>query len=97
VSGAQPAARGSRPSIDLEKAPMLDPKHNRFFEQLKADIHAGVEQAGMGELPAPQALLPSANRLRKLSNHQSLLIVAVVDGPLRDVLYKLHASNGAFV
>jgi hypothetical protein len=22
---------------------MLDPKHNPFFEQLKADIHAGIE------------------------------------------------------
>lgn len=48
---------------------MLDPKHNPFFEQLKADINAGVEQADRGEtIPLEDSLARARAAVLKIAN-----------------------------
>ena len=50
---------------------MLDPKHNPFFEQLKADIQAGVEQADRGEMiPLEDSLARAHAAVLKIADEQ---------------------------
>jgi hypothetical protein len=50
---------------------MLDPKHNPFFEQLKADIQAGVEQADRGEtIPLEDSLARVRAAVLKIADEQ---------------------------
>jgi hypothetical protein len=50
---------------------MLDPKHNPFFEQLKADIHAGIEQADRGEtIPLEDSLARARAAVLKIADEQ---------------------------
>jgi hypothetical protein len=63
--------RCSKPSIDLEGAPTLDPKHNPLFERLKADIDAGIEQADRGEtIPLEDSLARARAAVLKIADEQ---------------------------
>jgi hypothetical protein len=48
---------------------MLDPKHNPFFEQLKADIQVGIEQADRGEtMPLEESLARARAAVMKIAD-----------------------------
>jgi hypothetical protein len=69
--GPELEPRGSKTAIRPEGAPMLDPKCNPFFEQLKADIHAGIEQADRGEtLPLEDSLARARAAVLKIADEQ---------------------------